>query len=444
MQNTFLLSSASAWGLVIQFLAAPVLSRIYTPEVYGTFAVFGTFLNVVMTLITLGFHRALLLPRSDDSMRSLLRLSIYVALIASSLSQLVFVFFGPSILAFFAVENIGSWVYLIAPLALLGALDQYVVSWTMQARAFRKSSAASVPINAASKGFNIAYGKFVSAGVDGLIITHLLTAALRIGVHLRWVIDRVKPVLFGAVSGSSLRATWKEYSDYPKYMVWGQLLNQLSNYLPILMLPIFLTGTAAVGFYTYALMILELPIRLLGAGLTPVYLQEAADLWNTDNERLRSKTRRLFNYLFLVSLPAVLVLTLIGEPLFAWLFSEEWRMAGQAAALLAFSYLFRYVSVPISGVFTVTRHERAQLVFQGLLFLARLAGIGIPGYFGGDFLAMMFGFALANALAYTIYTLWIFKLIQHPLGGIFLRLAATGILGMVWVAWRFGYLPIAF
>lgn len=415
IQNTLLLSSASAWGMVIQFAFAPVLSRIYDAEVYGVFAIFGTFLNMVMTLVMLGYNRALLLPRNEHEFKALLRLALLLSTFTALALSLVFLFFGRSIAAFFSAEGIGFWIYLVGPIALISAYDQFVVSWTMQARAYRKSSLASVPLNLASKGFNVAYGRLISPGVDGLIYTHLIAAVSRIAVHLGAVIGNVKQTLFGSVSRDALRTAFANYRDYPRYVVWSNLVNQLSNYVPILLLPLFLLNTASVGFYTYAVMLLELPVRLLSAGLAQVFLQESADLWKTDPEAVRTKTRKLFKTLLLAGLVPAIVLYGFGEVLFSWIFGADWANAGKAAAILAFSYLFRYISVPLSSLYTVTRNEARLFRFQIALFVLRLAGIAIPGWLNMGFLEMMSGFAIANILAYGWLCIGVFRVVQVPL-----------------------------
>jgi O-antigen/teichoic acid export membrane protein len=415
IQNTLLLSSASAWGMVIQFAFAPILSRIYDAEVYGVFAIFGTFLNMVMTLVMLGYNRALLLPREQHEFKALLRLALLLSTLTALTLSLIFLFFGKSIATFFSADGIGWWIYLVGPIALISAYDQYVVSWTMQARAYRKSSLASIPLSLASKSFNVAYGRFISPSVDGLIYTHLIAALSRIVVHFCFVTNNVKQTLLGAVSRDALRNALANYRDYPRYVVWSNLLNQLSNYVPILVLPLFLLNTAAVGFYTYAVMLLELPVRLLSAGLAQVFLQESADLWKTNPDAVRSKTRKLFQTLLLAALAPTLLLYFFGETLFAWLFGEDWAMAGQAAAVLAFSYLFRYISVPLSSLYTVTRNEAKLFRFQIALFVLRLAGIAIPGWLNLGFVEMMGGFAIANILAYGWLCIGVFRVVHAPL-----------------------------
>ncbi len=401
--------------MVIQFAFAPILSRIYDAEVYGVFAIFGTFLNMVMTLVMLGYNRALLLPRTEHEFKALLRLTLLLSTLTALVLSLIFLFFGRSIATFFSADGIGMWIYFVGPIALISAFDQFVVSWTMQARAYRKSSLASVPLNLASKSFNVAYGYFISSGVDGLIYTHLITAVSRIGVHLKFVLSNAKATLFGSVSRKALRTALINYRDYPRYVVWSNLLNQLSNYVPILLLPLFLLNAASVGFYTYAIMLLELPVRLLSAGLAQVFLQESADLWKTNPEAVRTKTRKLFTTLLLAGLIPSLVLYFFGEVLFAWLFGADWAAAGQAAAILAFSYLFRYISVPLSSLYTVTRNEAKLFRFQIGLFALRLAGIAVPGWLNLGFLEMMSGFAIANILAYGWLCIGVFRVVQVPL-----------------------------
>lgn len=429
-QNVVLMSSASAWGILIQFAFAPILSRIYEPEVYGLFSIFITLLNLSMTFMMVGYNRALLLPKDRESLRALLRLSLLASTTIGVGLSLLFLLFGSAIAARFSAEQLGIWVYFIAPIALLGAFDQFALSLGMQQKAFKRMSVLSIPINGFSKLFNVAYGGWISASVAGLILTHMLTSVLRIWSTLQWVLQKPLALLTEAVSRASLRQAWREYSDYPKYVVWGNLLNMLSGQVPTLLLALYLADTTGIGWYAYAVMMLELPVRLLSAGISNVFLQESNDHWASNPDFVRAKTLRIFHLIiYLTALPTAL-LYFFGPEIFGLLLGKHWREAGVVASALSVAYMLRYVSVPISSLFVVTRNESRAFIFQVILLFLRTGGIVIPGLLGMGYMEMIIGYAIANIAAYAVFTVWIFVLIQSPLRRVVPVVLAIAALGL--------------
>ena len=118
----------------------------------------------------------------------------------------------------------------------------------------------------------------ISSTVEGLIFTHAITHLSRITLYLRFVVTDVKSTFRTKVDPVDLGQAKAAYSAYPRYMTWSNALNTGSNYLPIVVLPIFLNSAEPAGLFSYALLVLDLPTRLLGAAVNPVFLQKAVEL----------------------------------------------------------------------------------------------------------------------------------------------------------------------
>ncbi len=394
------MSSASVWAIGIQFIFAPILSRIYAPEVYGLFSVYGVVLAFGSTLITMGFGRALVLPRDDHSMAALLRLSLLSAAAAGALFTVGFALFGNTLATWLSIAEAGNWLRLAGLFSVILAFEQLVGAWGVQQKAFRKLTAVSVPLSLISKLFNTGYGVLISSGVSGLIITSVLLSLGRVFAVGGWALKRVKPLLNAQVSTAQLRATLSEYRDYPLFMVWSTLLNQISNFTPALVLPFFMDGTREIGLFSYAMMLLELPSRVLGTGITNTYLQQTNTDWHEKREEVSRRSARLLLYLSGLALVTALVVYFAAPLLFGVVFGRSWTEAGTVAGLLAAGYGLRYISIPFSSVFLIARKEPLQLMLQVALFGLRMGGLVIPGMMGLGFSAMLIGYSVANIIAH--------------------------------------------
>jgi O-antigen/teichoic acid export membrane protein len=408
------MSSAGIWSILIQFIFFPILGRIYSPEAYGTFSVFNTIVVLLGTVATLAYQRALVLPRDETSFRALLRLCIRVTCISCLIFTGISFMFGGWLVEQFNVEKLGNWVYAVGPVAFLLAIDQIVATWTVQAKAFRLNTFYTAPITLGSKLFNVGYGWLINATAEGLIVTMSLSYVARIVLFPWKVIKNGYQHLTAHVSKDAILAAKKEYSAYPRYMLWSNLLNNGSNFLPFLLFPIFLFRPDESGYYVYALVVLDLPIRLIGSGIGPVYFQKSAELWDTEPERLRVQTWKLYKVLGWGSMLLMVILNLTGEWVYTLVFGDQWTIAGAAMSVLVFSYFFRYLSVPVSNLFNVVRKERQLLYFQILLFISRVLSLIIPGLLLGSFMDILWSFTLANAVCYFILLIWCFRLIKFP------------------------------
>ncbi len=407
--------SASAWAIAIQFVFAPILSRIYAPEAYGIFSILNSWVVFIGIIATLSFHQAFVLPKSERKFRALLSLSIRSATAVSIITLIIILAFGPQIMEFFEVSQLGWWVYTTPVLVFLLAADQILINWAVRMKKFKEQSLYSIPVTFASKLLNVGYGFFISAGAEGLIITTLAHYGIRIVIYFTRILDKPLAFLKMKLEKEERQETAKEFSTYPKYIMWGNALNTASNYLPIILFPMILGSPAVAGLLTYATLALDLPIRLIGAGITPVFLKKAADLKNENPELLAGITWRLFKNLLLIAVAPLFVLYVFGTPLYELVFGEQWSEAGMAAEILVIYYFFRLISSPISSIFSIQRKERQLLFFQVFLFTIRALSILYGAMMNCDFMTLVLYFTLANAIAYFVLTLWIFKLLNFSL-----------------------------
>ncbi|MEO0403569.1 MAG: oligosaccharide flippase family protein, partial [Bacteroidota bacterium] len=122
-QNVAFMSGSSVWNMVIQMIFFPILTRIYPPESYGIFAIYNGIVVTLSQFMTLGYHRALVLPKKDSEFKALLRLSLRT--LGISVLTLSFIgFIGADFVAAkFDLQSVKIWVYFIAPIAAVLCMD---------------------------------------------------------------------------------------------------------------------------------------------------------------------------------------------------------------------------------------------------------------------------------------------------------------------------------
>lgn len=405
--------SASAWAILIQFLFSPIISRIYDPEVYGLFSIFNSWVAVIGAFACMTYNQAFVLPEKPGVFRALLHLAMKSLTVITILTTTLFALAWPYINELFNASALGAWTMLVGPIVLLVAFDRVLVDWSIRQKSFKKQSIISLPVTAGSKGFNVGYGALISSTVEGLIFTHAITHLSRIILYLRFVVTDVKSTFRTKVDPVDLGQAKADYSAYPRYMTWSNALNTGSNYLPIVVLPIFLNSAEPAGLFSYALLVLDLPTRLLGAAVNPVFLQKAVELDRDDPDRLPKVTWKIFLILLSLIVLPLMAMGLFGEVLYTIAFGEKWTEAGLLAGILSCYYFFRLISSPISSIFNVKRKERQLFWFQLCLFSARLTSLLVACSITDSLVEIIAIFAAANAFVYWILTGWIFSMLKR-------------------------------
>ncbi|MFM9983629.1 MAG: oligosaccharide flippase family protein [Flavobacteriales bacterium] len=416
VQNSAWMFSSTGISILIQIVFFLVLSRIYSPAVYGLFGVFNVYLGVLGNAASLGYTLAFVLPEKERDFGILLRLTLWITLGVCALAALFFALFGQQTLRLFEHEQLGGWVHAIAPVAFLMAVDKIVCDWAIRNKEFKQQMIWSTSTTLASKIFNVFYGLKIAPTVAGLVVTTGLQYILRIVAYARFGLSDFGLRMREKITRSEMKSIAKEYSDYPVYIHWGNVINIFSNNLPAALLPMLGFTMSDVGYYTNSLIVLDMPIRLLGAGIASVFLQKAAELARDRREELNTHTWRLYKNILLASLVFLFIVGSFGESLYAWVLGENWRMAGRAVEVLVLFYFFRMIASPLSVLFNVLRREKEQFIFQVILAIARIASLIVGGLYTHDFIELMWIYAIVNAVLYFIYAIRIFQLLQYKVG----------------------------
>jgi len=144
------------------------------------------------------------------------------------------------------------------------------------------------------------------------------------------------------------------------------------------------TGEASAGFWGLALRYLKAPATLVGGAVSQALYPK---LVHAAPEDARHAVRRVMVMLALVTLPLVVVLVTTGPMLFAWLFGERWRQAGELARALAPYIGVHFIAAPLAVVTLAWRAQgwalRVALAGQAVFLLSLAAGLHLGGLLAG-------------------------------------------------------------
>ncbi|MEN9638810.1 MAG: hypothetical protein RLZZ262_678 [Bacteroidota bacterium] len=421
VQNSAWMFSSSGLSILFQFVFFYVLSRIYAPADYGLFGVFNLYASTLGNLASFGYNQAFVLPKEEPVFQRLLHLTIAISALTCGLFALTMFIWGDQILHVFGHDTLGWQVHLIAPIAFLMAADRITGDWAIRVKSFKNQMWTSVASTVVSRFYNIAHGLFIGPHAVGLVITTGLQHVLRMVLYVRYVIPDITALHRRNWNLQAMLEVAKTYRHYPTFVQWSNVLVIFSGALPPAVLAYYGYALQDIGYYVHALVLLDIPIRLMGSGIASVFTQKAAEIIQNRPEELPQHGRKLFSNMLLISCVFLFIVLGAGEWGYTLVFGEPWKTAGIIAEILAIFYFFRMISSPISAVVFVMHAEKQNFFFHVSLTVVRFITLWWTARSGLDFIAIMGWYAIVNAAWYFIYLIMILQLMRIGLGSILIR-----------------------
>jgi len=420
-QNFAITFSGTAAVAVLGFAVTPIMSRLYSPQSYGLFAVFNAIVSNVSLFSTLGYAPAFLLPRQRKRFLALVQLTVLLNVAALLLMTLAFWLLHDPLLRWLNAEALGTWFYVIPFAVFVFNLNVVMSAWYLRTKAFRKRAGIDVATAVAGRSLTLGVGWLANGPVGGLLLGDLFAKLTMFGSMLFSGLHRQLGELRRPFSWVRIWAVAWEYREYPFFVMPTAYLNNLAGQLPIF----FLTtgfGAGAVGLYAFSTSLLELPLNLIGNAVAPVFLQKATETYQQEPERLKQICLDLYNKLFYLGLLPFGVITVFGDWIFGFVFGAKWEQAGLFTGYLGYYYVFKLASYATSPVYAVLHRQRLALLGTGLLVLVRTASLLLGSHLHNLNLGMLL-FGVSSLVVTFLVDMNIMHLLKLPV----LRLAARSV-----------------
>lgn len=390
------LASATAGGQLVLVLASPLLTRLYTPEQFGVLAIFSSMLGVIVVISSLRYELAIPLPKSQINGKSLLSIALGINSLCALLILLLVYWLRAPIAELTGVPSLASFLWLLPVAVLFMGTYRSLNFWAVRNRDYKRIAQTKISQSVSNIVVQLA-GGFAGIGALGLLLGQIVGQAVGVGRLSRGL--AISDFLFKNKNDfSRKRVLFRRYSRFPKYDVPAAFINTLSNELPPLMFTA-LFNPAVAGFYLLAQRVLASPLSLVGQAVAQVLYGSVGDA--IASGRLGSVVKKVvFTLIALVVLPS-LVVFFWGEDLFAFIFGESWREAGQVAGILMLGLAAQFVYSPISLILLATEGQHINLTLNLIMILLR--GLGIYwGWLQNDALMAVMGFSVAGFFTYLL------------------------------------------
>ena len=380
------MSSATAIGQGIAILAAPILTRLYSPEDFGVLGVYASILGIVSVIASLRYEQAIPLPRRDRVAVNVLVLGALIIVAISLLTGALATVFGAKIAVWTNIPRHQFVLYLIPLGVLLTGLYQALNYWAVRHQSYKRIARTTLLQGGGSTATQLAFGAF-GAGPIGLVAGQILgNSAGLVSLTRLLTEDPSKPL--AAVSRQNLKRVARRYRRFPQWFTWSALLNSVGLMGPAILLAGYY-GAAVVGWYALVQRLLGMPTALLGRSVTNVYFSESARLAREAPTELNDMFLDVLRKLSLLGCVTIIPVGLASPYIFPVIFGAEWTSAGRYALILSPMILLQFLSSPFGVTLAVL--ER-----QDLAILREIIRVGLLG--SALFAAGSYGFSAEQAI----------------------------------------------
>lgn len=375
-RNVLTLMTGTAIAQAIPIAISPILTRIYTPQDFGLFALYMAIATTLAVIATGRYELAIMLPRKKNDAVNIAALSVLINTLFSGVLLGVVSVFNGELTRLLGNPAISNWLYFIPLSVFLTGLYVNLNYWSNRQQFYRVMANRRVIQSIATGGGQLGLG-LALAGSGGLMIGGIAGQSIAVGMMGKAVFQ-AEPEIGAGISKARMLALAKRYINFPKLMIPAHTLNTMSSQLPVVLLNTFF-GLATSGFFSLTQRVIGLPMSLIANSIGDVFRQQASRAL-IDRGNCRKEFDATFRHLVIIATPIFIGFFIVAPFLFAVVFGEQWRIAGEYARLLTPMFFMQFISSPLGSVFVITQRQKLDLAGQVALFLLTNAGL-LAGYF---------------------------------------------------------------
>ena len=346
----------------IPIAISPILTRLYSPEEFGLFALFLAIVSIFGVVATMRYEMAIVQPEKSEDAINLVFLS---AIISTAISLALFIcilVFNTEIKNSLGNSDIGIVLYWVPLSVLLVGLYKSLNYWHVRNKHFGMIAKSKVGKGASMASTQVGLGAMAITG--GLVFGYVVGFFVAVLMLLRSMIAN-KDFSITRFEKLRLLKNAKKYKKMPQYSALGALSNTISSQMPVLVIS-KVYEMSVIGFFSLTIRVLSAPMSLVSEAVGQVLIQKLSEMHHTDPAKMKPLVIKIFLILTSIMVPFTGLIFVFGEDIFAFVFGEPWREAGVMASIFVFSIAIRFAVSPLSMVLTLEHNVRLGVFWQSI------------------------------------------------------------------------------
>lgn len=405
VKNVLTLITGSAFSQVIIYAAILILTRLFSPEVFGIYVLFSSSILLLKPIISLQYELAIVLPKKDQNAINILSLSFLLICILSSVLLTVIILFKEMILSFFEVKELTFFIYLIPLSTFLFGCITTLNYWNNRNKNFKYIASGAVVKSSITSSSQIVIG-YTSLKHIGLIPGLLLGQLSQLLFLIKKTLTSIY-TLKHEISFQKMILLAKKYKDIPLFNTLINFSNTLSNEIPTLLLSKYF-GLDSVGIYGLAIKVGRAPSGIIQDSVSQVFFKKASEVYNK-KEGLSDLVRKTSSSLFKISILFFIPLFIISFYLDV-IFGGDWKEVGSYLRILIPWLFIMFISSPISNISVILNKQKVILCYDIFLLTFRFLAFYVGYHFYNDVLTSLLLFSTVGVIFNIFILIYFFKI----------------------------------
>tara|TARA_B100000161_G_scaffold265330_1_gene241052 strand:+ start:4785 stop:6047 length:1263 start_codon:yes stop_codon:yes gene_type:complete len=359
-KNVIKLISGTTIAQAIPILISPILARLYTPQNFGDFALFTSFVSILAVLTTFRYEVAIVLPKLKKTAINVFFLCCISTLLISFFTFIIVLFFGDKILISFGYYNIVSFKYLIPISIFLIGIYQTSDYFFNRLKQYYKMSLIRIFQSLGIGIFGLIFG-IITFTSNGLIIANILGFTLSFIIIVFFLKSTLRSY-FKKINYKDLKFVAKKYSSLFFFGTPAIFVSTFASQSFFILSSSYI-GPVILGYFYMIYRVVGIPSTIIGNSIGQVFYQDIAKFKFSDSfDKIWTFFKQILFQSFILHLILYIFLILFFVPIFG----SQWSDATEFIIYFIIIGFFSYIFAPLSQLFNYYNIQKLNLLWQSL------------------------------------------------------------------------------
>ncbi|WP_271424737.1 lipopolysaccharide biosynthesis protein [Aequorivita sinensis] len=383
---------------LISFGVSLVLARLLLPAEFGLLGMIYVFMGIATALIDSGLTTSLI--RTDNPDQEDYSTVFFFNLSGSIVIYFIIYFSAPFIANFYNQEVLIDIIRVYCLTFIISAFSTVQLTRLTKLMDFKTQMLVAIPslIGSGVIGIYLAYIGFGVWSLVWMAISQVSLKTIQLWIRVKW-----RPSLVFNVK------KFKEHFYFGYKLTISSLLNVVFlNIYQIIIGRYF--SASLVGFYTRADTLKQLPVNITSSVLDKVTYPLFSGIKN-DDVRLKRVYKEIMQLVVFVIAPILVIMGVVAEPLFRFLFTEKWLPAVPYFQILCLAGILYPIHSYNLNILNVKGRSDLFLRLEIIKKVLVLAVVAISINFG--VIGLVWGQLITSILAFFINTHYSGKFLKY-------------------------------
>ncbi len=382
-KNVFVMLSGTILGQVFSVVAAPFLTRIYSPSEFGYLNVYTSTLSLLAVVASLRYEMAIPIAETEIEAADLLGVCSLSLLVMTSLIAVLAYTVPTGVLERLpwtsALGLLLQHAWLL-PLGVACLGGYYILNFVAtRAGAFKTIARTRITQGLAGPSSQIAMG-LMGFGVPGLALGFVIGQSTGTALLFSRLVLAQREV-FGQITWRGMAAAARRYVRFPLVSSWSALLEDACHSVTSILIASLFSPQIA-GYMLLSDRVVGRPLLMLSTSLLQVFVGEAGHAIANDPAKLQRRFRQIVVQQFAITAVWIVIANVFAYFAFPFLFGPKWSAATVYLVALSGAYLFQSALHPVSHTLQLLQMQLTAAGLQAARLALIVTAITVPWALG--------------------------------------------------------------